>query len=162
MPLERHPNLASKVCDKGDICFPPWSLLKNACTCLVQKLCVVFVSGCITVWIQHPTGKSPLEVGHNWWWNQVGRNPEGVRIGKSNSPFCETALEIPLFFPSVGNQRSRLTLHQGKKIILKLNTCLEDWTLLYVSLSAKCFISFVNLQNSFKAGSGAMMIIIIF
>lgn len=47
------------------------------------RLAQVFASGCVTVWVQHPPGKTPLEVGHSWWWNLVGGNqPEWVRKGK--------------------------------------------------------------------------------
>jgi len=42
---------------------------------------------------------------------------------------------------------------------VKLNTCLEDWICLCVSLTA---IKFVNIQSEFNAGSGVMTITIIF
>lgn len=42
--------------------------------CIVD-LSVFFVSGCVTVWLQHTPRKLPSGVGHNWWWNLVSKNP---------------------------------------------------------------------------------------
>lgn len=75
--LAKHPHFDWNLCGKGGICCPPWSLLENTHICVDPKLCVVFVSECVTVWIQHLAGRWPLAVGHNWEWNQVGGKPEG-------------------------------------------------------------------------------------
>ena len=76
---ERHPSLQSGSEGKGNI-YCPSAFFWGSWSCLWSvRLYVVFAMGCARVWVQHPAGRWPLEVGHDWQWDLVGRKQPWMR-----------------------------------------------------------------------------------